>query len=764
MFGGDSGGEGPQDDGKGWMDVSLAAAGVGPVARLRAILESLVDPHVLLLLVRGADDRMDDIEFVDANAAACTHLGTAYEELIGSRATDVRRQPIDPTLMRALAELLVNDDVVALDDFPVEFDGESRRFDVRAVNLGTALSVTWRDVTEGHHQTARFQALAENAADIVLFSRDGVLQWVSPSVTDVLGWTPGECVGLTGDSFVHPDDLDLMLESRVLLYSGRPTGYRLRMVRKDGGIVWCEARGRAIAGDAGGVEGAVVSMRDITDQVEAELQTEAAEARYRLVAEHVSDVVYVADPDGDFAWVSPSVEAVAGWTAEELVGTPVALLLAPEDHATREELRKVVFGDARSPEPVEVRIRTRTGARRWVSVRADPVLDADGVVAAAVCSLRLCHSEVVERWAAATLSAGTALLVTATDEQELLVDMCETAVRNGGYRLAWYGRKVDAPGCPVAIVAMSEAERTYLDGFAATWDDGPLGQGPTGRALQSGRTCVEQDMASNSDYAPWRERALLHRFGSGISLPVPVNGAVDGVLNVYAAEPNAFEPRVVALLEDLARSLGFGIERLRDRRDLEVAFANSIDLIAAVVESRDPYTSGHQVRVAELSTAIACRLGIDQQRIQGLTYAATIHDVGKVGVPIDLLSRPGRLAEEELALIRCHSQIGWEIASRFEWPWPVADIVRQHHERIDGSGYPLGLRGDEILLEARIVAVADVYEAASSRRPYRAALGGDRARAIVSGGSGTLFDAEVVGAFERVLDDGFTFAVPVQRP
>ena len=288
----------------------------------------------------------------------------------------------------------------------------------------------------------------------------------------------------------------------------------------------------------------------------------------------------------------------------------------------------------------------------------------------------------------------------------------------------------------------------------------PRGQQPVGRALRSGTTQIEPDLAIGGADAPWAGRGVAHGFGSCVSLPVRVTGTVEGVFTVYAAEPGAFGPRVVDLLEDLVGSLGFGIGRLRDRHELEVAFTNSIDLIASVVESRDPYTAGHQARVAELSAAIGRQLGLDDRRIEGVTYAATIHDAGKVGVPIDLLSRPGRLAEEEMALIRRHPRIGWEITSRFEWPWPVAEVILQHHERMDGTGYPQGLRGDEILLEARIVAVADVFDAVSSRRPYRAALGSDRARAIVADGAGTLFDPTVVDAFLAVLDGGFAFSGP----
>jgi PAS domain S-box-containing protein len=743
------------------MDASLSAVGIGPAARLRAAIETQIDPHVLLLAVRGEADRIVDFEYVDANRAACEFLGMPFDEVVGSRLIDRLAEDGGPGLLAMYAAVVDTGEELVLDDYayqPEQGVGDAQRFDIRARKVGDALSCSWRDVTEWSRAAARFEAVAENAADVVLLLREGAVQWVSPSVAEVLGWRPEECVGHPGDFLVHPDDVDLMLRARASLYGGGVTRIRLRHLHKDGGIVWCESRGRAITGPDGEVQGAVVSIRDVSEQVELEEERQAAEARYRLVAEHASDVVYVVDPDGDLAWVSPSIESVLGWDPEDLVGTPVGLIVAAEDIAAREEGRRAVFGEARTHEPVEIRFRTSTGLLRWMALRADPVFDAHGNVTSAVCSLRLCQSEVVERWAAATLSAGNALLAKATDEEELLNEMCETAVRCGGYRFAWFGRKVDAPGKPVVPVACSQADRDYVDGLVVSWDDVPSGRGPTGRALRSGETAIEADLLADQEFAPWKDRARARGFRSSISLPVRVNGVVEGSFAVYADEPRAFEPRVVRLLEDLVRSLGFGIDRLRDRRDLEVAFANSIDLVASVVESRDPYTAGHQARVAELSAAMGRELDLSERRIEGLTYAATIHDAGKVGVPIDLLSRPGKLAEEEMTLIRRHSRIGWEITSKFDWPWPVADIVHQHHERMDGSGYPQGLRGDEILLESRIVAVADVYEAVSSRRPYRAALGEGKARAAVVDESGTLFDADVVDAFVRVLDAGFTFS------
>jgi HD-GYP domain-containing protein (c-di-GMP phosphodiesterase class II) len=310
----------------------------------------------------------------------------------------------------------------------------------------------------------------------------------------------------------------------------------------------------------------------------------------------------------------------------------------------------------------------------------------------------------------------------------------------------------------VEPVASSQEFRNILAGIEVSCDGGPLSMGPTGQAALNGVPTFELATGAGPQSAPWRSESPSIGFRSTAGLPVFVKGELDGVLTLYGAELHAFDPDAVADLEELARTIGYGLERLRDCHELHQAFVSSIDLVTAVVESRDPYTAGHQALVAELARAIGEDLGLDEHHLNGLQFGARIHDVGKVGVPIDILSRPGKLAEEEMAMVRRHATIGWEIAGHFTWPWPVAEIVHQHHERFDGTGYPQGLHGEEILLEARIVSVADVYQATASRRPYREVLGVARAFAVVVNGAGTQFDPDVVAAFVRVIEGGFEFS------
>lgn len=191
---------------------------------------------------------------------------------------------------------------------------------------------------------------------------------------------------------------------------------------------------------------------------------------------------------------------------------------------------------------------------------------------------------------------------------------------------------------------------------------------------------------------------------------------------------------------------------------LQATLEGTINALAATTEKRDPYTAGHQGRVAYLSCAVAKEMDLPEEQIDGIEMAALIHDIGKIAVPAEILSSPRRLSETEMNLIRTHPQVGHDIMKTIEFPWPVAQIVLQHHERIDGSGYPSGLSGEDIVVEARILAVADVVEAISSHRPYRPSHGIDKALEEVSQKSGILYDPCVVDACMKLFaEKGFKF-------
>ena len=226
------------------------------------------------------------------------------------------------------------------------------------------------------------------------------------------------------------------------------------------------------------------------------------------------------------------------------------------------------------------------------------------------------------------------------------------------------------------------------------------------------------------------------------------------------------------LLADRLKSANEGLEQQVEERTRELkrsddelratlsllrkALGATIEALAATAEARDPYTAGHQRRVANLARAIATEMGLPKDDIEGIRMAGAIHDIGKIRVPTEILNRPGKIQELEMTLIRMHPEVGFEILKRIDFPWPVAQIELQHHERLDGSGYPQGLKDGEILIQARVIAVADVVEAMTSHRPYRPGLGIDAALAEIEKNRGILYDPGAVDACLRLFrEEGF---------
>ena len=190
--------------------------------------------------------------------------------------------------------------------------------------------------------------------------------------------------------------------------------------------------------------------------------------------------------------------------------------------------------------------------------------------------------------------------------------------------------------------------------------------------------------------------------------------------------------------------------------ELHKTIEGVIHVVSQVVSSRDPYTASHQRRVAKLARVIAREMGLTDWQVTGMYVTGLLHDVGKMSVPSEILSKPGKINASEFNIIKNHCREGYDILRKIDFPWPVPTIVLQHHERLDGSGYPEGLSGDDIILETRVLSVADVVEAMSSHRPYRPALGLDKALEEIKRGSGTLYDSEVVAACLRILGEDET--------
>lgn len=353
----------------------------------------------------------------------------------------------------------------------------------------------------------------------------------------------------------------------------------------------------------------------------------------------------------------------------------------------------------------------------------------------------------------------------AKSRHDIFTDLISQLIATNEYCLVWVGEARNDHDKTVEPLAYDGPSIAFLKSARISWDDEPEGNGPTGTAIKSAQPSVIGDILDDSVAVPWLDEYKAHGIRSVISIPITVDGHIDHILQLASSMPQAFCSDDTENYRLVSQILSFAVSNL----DLEGQFAKSeserhligsrlekallgaVTALAKTVETRDPYTAGHQARVADVALAIAARLGLSMHQREGIRIGAWIHDIGKTGVPTEILTKPGRLDETELALIRRHPQIGYEIVKNIDFGWPVEDIVHQHHERFDGSGYPQGLKGNEICLEARIVAVADVIESMATNRPYRPSIPWNTVVAEITNGRGTLFDPDVVDAALMVL-------------
>jgi PAS domain S-box-containing protein/putative nucleotidyltransferase with HDIG domain len=350
-------------------------------------------------------------------------------------------------------------------------------------------------------------------------------------------------------------------------------------------------------------------------------------------------------------------------------------------------------------------------------------------------------------------------LLRAKSEPELFQHICDRMMEVPYNRFTWIGL-VQPGSFEVNPVAWAGHEDGYLSVIKVTWDDSPQGRGPIGTAIKTGQPSIAGDIENDPKFSPWREPAHQRGYASCIAFPLIHEGNTLGVLNVYAEKKNAFRAEELGFLQQVAGDIALGVKSLRMEQEMvaglikmQVMMIQTIEAISAMAELRDPYTAGHQQRVTRLALALAQEIGLDSERTEGLRVASLIHDIGKIVVPAEILSRPGKLNDYEMNIIKAHSQAGHDILKKIDFPWHVAQIVLQHHERLNGSGYPQGLQGSDILQEAKILAVADVVEAMASHRPYRPALGVEAALEEITKSKDNLYDPEVVDACVKLFNE-----------
>lgn len=411
----------------------------------------------------------------------------------------------------------------------------------------------------------------------------------------------------------------------------------------------------------------------------------------------------------------------------------------------------------RTGEPVtefEMGVRRPDGSLVWLLVSSRVRHDDPREVVATFMDISIERSA---KRALLTARAAEQVILRAKDENGLLQEICDALHDVGGHRLAWIGLADDNEQRSVSTLAAAGVVDYLYDGLTSWSIDDGSGCGPVGTALREHCVVSIDDAETDCRFARWSARAAVFGFGSVVAIPFRTEGGW-AVLTIYAADTGAFDDLDLTALASLGQNLEHALADLHRRRRLDEANHTTVAALVTLSEVRDPYTSGHQYRVAHLSAAIGAQLGLDAEMVWSLRLGGLVHDIGKTMVPAEILTRPGRLDPLEFALVQRHAAVGEEVLRTANLPSPIPEIAGQHHERLDGSGYPNGLRGEAICLAARIVAVADVVEAMAHHRPYRAGLGIDVAIAEIASNAGTLFDPQVVAATCRLFDDGYVWS------
>jgi PAS domain S-box-containing protein/putative nucleotidyltransferase with HDIG domain len=570
----------------------------------------------------------------------------------------------------------------------------------------------------------QFRSIFENSVDAIFLTvPDGTILAANPEACRMFGRSEQEICQVGRDGMADYSDslyFEATKERKQRGAYSEKEGFHLR---KDGSRFPTEVSS-SIFLDKDGHERAIVTIRDITERKKAEQKLIESEERLRLSLEAANDGIWDWNIQTGSTFFSPRCYIMLGYEDKEFPETFEFWQNAfdPDDI---DKVKEAIKENLKSGKKcvVEARARTKTGEWRWIETRGMVVERDDNGRAIRMVGT---HSDVTVRKESETN------LIESEERYRMAIECSNDGIVIGKEGLHIY------------------VNQRFLEMFGFEKPDDVLGKPASIIAHPEDREMLmEMNLKRHKgeNVSHKYEFRGLHKDGRTVFIEVSATAIF------YRGEQHS-----LAVLRDITsrkiaeEELAGAAERLRK------SLAGTLQAMAHTVEIRDPYTAGHEKRVSALARSIAQEMGLSNAVIDTIRMAASVHDVGKMSVPAEILSKPSRLLEIEMNLIKIHSQAGYDILKDSELPYPVAEIVLQHHERLDGSGYPQELKDDEILLEAQILSIADVVEAMASHRPYRPALGIDIALEEIEKNKGILYNVGAVEACVRLFrEKGFTF-------
>ena len=695
--------------------------------RYRRLFETVQDGILILDEPTG--------QIVDVNPFLIDMLGYSREEYLGKKLWEIRFLK-DVAASQAAFEELRSKGYVRYEDLPLETK-DGRKAEVEFVSNAyeaggrKVIQCSIRDITKRRkaeialRESRRLTDEILNAILVRVFWKDKNLVYLGCNAAFArdAGFTdPKDLVGKDDYQMGWRDQAELYRrDDQRVMKSGLPKLLiEEPQTTPDGRTLILLTTKIPLRGPSGEIEGVLGTYMDITEHKRAEEARRASDEKYRRLFEVTRDATMIVDASSwKFTSVNPAALKLFGASSEIEFTSYGPWELSPErqpDGRASAEKAKVM---------IETALRDGTNFFEWMHRRIDGVeFPADVLLTPLMQGKSLIiHSSVRD---ISERKAAELALKESEESFRILVEQAPEAI-------LVYDLDLDR-----FVLANREAEKLFACSRAELLKVGP----------DHFYSDIQPDARPSEETFLEHNRQLLA--GEAVTFERRIRNA--------AGEERQCEVRLVPMPSSQGRLMRSTFIDITDRvealRRLDRALEGTVEALASTVEMRDAYTAGHQRRVATLSDAIAKEMGLSADRIHGLRLAGTVHDLGKINIPADILSKPGQLTPLEYEFVKTHPQVGYDILKPVEFHWPIADIILQHHERLDGSGYPKGLKGDAILLEARVLAVADVVEAMTSHRPYRPAAGIQAALAEISRGRGKLYDPVVVDACLELFNSG----------
>jgi PAS domain S-box-containing protein len=580
------------------------------------------------------------------------------------------------------------------------------------------------------HSQEKYQNILENIEDgYYEVDLAGNFTFFNGSLCRIMGYSSEEMMGMNNRQYTDKEGAKKLFETFNQVYkTGEPTKeFDWQIIRKDGTKRHIEASVSLLKDFSGKPTGFRGIVRDITERKLADQSLRESEKYFKEITENSSDIIVITDKNGNIKYCSRSIERFSGYKPEELIGKSGFIFIHPDEveRAIQDFSEAIQIKDSPIP-PNAFRIVHKDGSVRYFEGMGKNLLDNPSV-AGIVMNIH----DVTDR-----KQAEEALRKSETKYRHLVEDAHE-----GIFQSTVEGRHITVNQAFANILGYESPEDVVknINDIAHQVYVNPEDRA---KILQA----IDKE-GSVKGY----EAEFYRKDGSKTWVSINMHAIRDdqGHLLYYQGIDQDVTDR-----KKMEKERHENIERLRR------SLGATINAMAVTVETRDPYTAGHQRRVADLARAIASEMKLTSEQIDGIRMASMIHDIGKISIPSEILAKPTKLTELEFSLIKTHSQSGYNILKDIDFLWPVAQIILQHHERINGSGYPNGLMGKQILLESQILAVADVVEAISSHRPYRPAFGINIALNEITKNRGILYNPDIVDACLRLFGEKFfKFAV-----